>query len=380
MKFSYMSWSLVLTGLIMGAGCDGDTGVCEYSDSDGFATNCSLAPGSSAIRLNEFSSSGADQVEIVNTSDSNVDIGTWLLTDDVPAQRVDEYSPQGDEEKFVFPANTVIPAKGYVVIPKGSADLAHLFGISKNGEIISLVAPNGELIDQAQSLRQQAKPSFCRIPDGVGEWETCEATFGGANTPVKCGNGIIDANEECDGTNLGEASCTSIADVFIGGELSCTANCVLERRGCQTNAPCDAQAIVLNEVCHKNADCGVAEVTNGDWLEIYNSSDEPAQLGGCTIRVTKDGVVQLETKLVWVAGYETLAIPAGGFALIDNVEDLFDAGAQEDVFLLNAQGELINSLKTSTALSVDGDLLSSPCTIDQVGDTPTPGLENQCTP
>ena len=92
------------------------------------------------------------------------------------------------------------------------------------------------------------------------------------------------------------------------------------------------------------------------------------------------GEVQLETKLVWVAGYENLSIPAKGFALINDVEDLFDAGSQEDVYLLNDGGGLINSLKTSTALSVDGDSLSSVCTIDQEGNTPTPGQANQCTP
>ena len=102
--------------------------------------------------------------------------------------------------------------------------------------------------------------------------------------------------------------------------------------------------------------------------------------GGCSIRVSKAGEVQLETRFVWIPGYETLSIPSKGFVLINDVEDLFDAGSDEDVYLLDSNGGLINGLATSTALSVDGDSSSSVCTIDQEGDTPTPGESNQCTP
>jgi hypothetical protein len=39
----------------------------------------------------------------------------------------------------------------------------------------------------------------------------------------RCGNGTIDAGEQCDGTNLGGATCTSIGMGFIGGTLRCQA-------------------------------------------------------------------------------------------------------------------------------------------------------------
>ena len=380
MSLALKKLSLILILCLTFAACGSDSESCEYSDSSGFAKDCDAPSGADSIRLNEFSSSGDDSIEILNIGDSTVDIGTWILTDDVAVQRIDEYSPKSDEEKFVFPSGTVIPAKGYVVIPKGSVELAHLFGISKKGDIISLVAPNGELIDQAQSTDKSAKPSYCRVPDGTGDWQTCEATFGSENIAVKCGNGAIDGMEECDGSEFGGATCSSVSEVFTGGTLSCTSNCTLERRACETNASCDADSLVLNEVCHKNLNCGVTDVTSGDWLEIYNSGDSEASVGGCSIRVSKAGEVQLETRFVWIPGYETLSIPSKGFVLINDVEDLFDAGSDEDVYLLDSNGGLINGLATSTALSVDGDSSSSVCTIDQEGDTPTPGESNQCTP
>ena len=72
-----------------------------------------------------------------------------------------------------------------------------------------MVAPNGELIDQAQSTNKSAKPSYCRVPDGTGDWQTCEATFGAENIAFKCGNGVVDTSEECDGSELGGATCSS---------------------------------------------------------------------------------------------------------------------------------------------------------------------------
>ncbi len=364
--------------VLLSSACADEAQLCDYSQDLGFASHCSSIVGTDSIRLNEFSSNGDDHIEVMNTSDSVVDIGTWILTDDVKAQRIDDYDPRGDDEKFVFPKGAVIPSGGYVVIPKGAGELLHSFGISKNGEVVSLIAPNGTLVDQAQSTKGVAQPSFCRIPDGHGEWQTCEETFGSSNLAVKCGDGVKDDLEQCDGSDLGGLSCSDVSSAFTGGTLSCSSSCNLDRSRCETNAPCDAETVVLNEVCHKNTECGVAGVTKGDWLEIYNSSESEASLGGCSIRVVKSGEIQLETKFAWVAGYEALVVPPRGFVLIDDVEDLFKAGRAEDVVLVDVDNEPINSLTTSTALSVDGDLTSSMCTIGQSSNTPTPGQPNAC--
>ena len=82
------------------------------------------------------------------------------LTDQVEAQRIDTYDPLGDSEKFVFPTGTVIASGAYVVIPKGDAELAHSFGISKDADIISLVSPNGKLVDQSSAGPDEAEPSL----------------------------------------------------------------------------------------------------------------------------------------------------------------------------------------------------------------------------
>ena len=50
-----------------------------------------------------------------------------------------------------------------------------------------------------------------------------------------CGDGIIEAGEQCDGANLGAASCAS--NGFSGGTLSCNSNCTINTSSCVISAP-----------------------------------------------------------------------------------------------------------------------------------------------
>lgn len=48
--------------------------------------------------------------------------------------------------------------------------------------------------------------------------------------PLPCGNGMIDEGEDCDGANLGDATCASRG--FPGGELACGDACTFDDSGC----------------------------------------------------------------------------------------------------------------------------------------------------
>ena len=48
-----------------------------------------------------------------------------------------------------------------------------------------------------------------------------------------CGNGQIDKGEECDGNNLGEATCAALG--FDGGDVTCADNCTLDTAACSYN-------------------------------------------------------------------------------------------------------------------------------------------------
>ena len=373
--------TLLLAQLLIGCSGSSDTSSCQFDMASGFDTrDCDIEGLDGEVVLNEFTAAGNDEIELFNASSESIDIGGWLLTDQVEAQRIDTYDPLGDSEKFVFPTGTVIASGAYVVIPKGDAELAHSFGISKDADIISLVSPNGKLVDQSSAGPDEAEPSYCRVPDGEGEWQKCESTFGTSNIPFACGNGVLDEGEACDGTLLGDATCSSVASIFNGGELGCSSDCQFVVETCTSDAPCDSGAVVLNEVCHKNSACGVDGVTSGDWLELYNPTDEAAEVSGCYIQVIDQGVQQRRVLIGSIAEFESATLAPGAFWLVADNGTLFKAGKDESVILLDAEQNEINSLITSSALSRDGDSQSAACRIDDGVNQSTPGSSNSCSP
>ena len=382
--FKTGKWIVVLSVLITAAqGCSdsSDSSQCTFDATNGFdASECVVEGVDNGIVLNEFTADGNDEVELLNVSDTAINIGGWLLTDQVEAQRVDTYDPLSDDEKFIFPAGTTVAPGAYVVIAKGSGELEHSFGISKESDIVSLVAPNGALVDQAGADNDQASPSYCRVPDGTGAWQTCEATFGSQNRPFLCGNGTLDNEEQCDGTALGQATCSSVIGIFDGGALSCNVDCTFNVDSCTSSAPCDSDAVVLNEVCHKNSVCGVEGTTTGDWIEVHNPTDQRAELSGCYIQVIDDNVVQRRVLIGSVSGYETATLEPGGFWLVSGNDTLFKAGKDEQVLLLDGEQNEINGLVTSSALVQDGNVSGGSCRIDDGMSSSTPGDANNCSP
>jgi hypothetical protein len=69
----------------------------------------------------------------------------------------------------------------------------------------------------------------------VGSWNALQSLAASAVNitatvnPV-CGNGVIESGEQCDGSNLGGASCVSLG--FSGGTLSCNSNCAFNTSQC----------------------------------------------------------------------------------------------------------------------------------------------------
>ena len=86
--------------------------------------------------------------------------------------------------------------------------------------------------------------------------------YGAVNyAPPVCGNEIIEGTEECDLTDLGEATCGSLG--FSGGTLACSAeSCTFDTRGC--TAP---TCTVVPGECNCNGKCAKNEAsTCGDCL------------------------------------------------------------------------------------------------------------------
>lgn len=75
---------------------------------------------------------------------------------------------------------------------------------------------------------------FCQAPScAPGEEALCDTGCGGYTCQPSsdaCGNGVIDIGEDCDGSNLGGATCGDFG--CSSGSLSCALDCTLDTTGC----------------------------------------------------------------------------------------------------------------------------------------------------
>src|SRR5690242_13529784 len=65
---------------------------------------------------------------------------------------------------------------------------------------------------------------------GCGDGNNDNIFLGGG-----CGDGVVDADEQCDGSNLDGATCVSRG--FASGTLSCTASCHFDTSQCTGTGP-----------------------------------------------------------------------------------------------------------------------------------------------
>lgn len=266
--------------------CAGD---CKSFDASG----CEAGGGDATVVLNEVTSQGAttgpfadkgDAIELFNNGDTMVDLTGWKLADDATFPV---------DKTYVFPPGSAIAPGEFLVLvayDDVSATGELPFGISaSNEETLTLADADSATVDELIFQGGDAVVSYCRLPDGTGAWQACDQTLGEANAAASqtCGDGKLDGTEICDGKELGGATCKSLG--FSGGELGCTATCVLDPSGCETG-----QMVAINEL----------ESTD-DQIELYNAGAVMVDISGW---ILTDDVVDanydpdLDTeKLTWPA-------------------------------------------------------------------------------
>ncbi|MCA0375538.1 MAG: lamin tail domain-containing protein [Gemmatimonadetes bacterium] len=256
------------------------------------AQSLSLAAG---IKVNEVESSGGvpgDWVEFYNAGSVAVDLGGYQFLDN-----------DNTHTPYVIPANTIVQPGGFLVLDETQLG----FGLGA-GDEARLFAPDGTTLVDSYAWTAHSSLTYGRCPDGTGAWATTSISTKGA------------AND-----------CSVL--------------------------------IRINEVESQN---GVP----GDWVELYNPSSSPVDIGGYVFR--DNGTV----------GYTLPAgttIPANGYYVIDEAALPFGIGAPDEARLFRPDG---TTLVDSYAWSAHAATTYGRCP-DGTGGfvttaAPTKGAANSC--
>ncbi|GAB4055489.1 hypothetical protein GCM10028810_67920 [Spirosoma litoris] len=139
---------------------------------------------SNARTITDGSGSYEDWFEIYNPNSTTVNIGGYYLSDN---STLTKYRlPTGSSQ-------TIIPANGYLLIWASdvtSRGPLHVgFKLSANGEMVSLVQPNGTtIVDQVTFGPQRTDVSWGRQPDGSATWFYFQRTNAVNNTSPGASN------------------------------------------------------------------------------------------------------------------------------------------------------------------------------------------------
>ncbi len=264
-----------------------------------------------------------DWVEIANTSDSPFDLSGYALSDT-------EGKP-----KYPFPAGTVVPARGYLVVwCDGDLGGGYApFALKKDGgESVCLMNGSSVTIDKVDTIRCSAGQSLIRSADG-GLVPTDEPTPGFSNDAA------------------GRQSYLASRAVESSGEL------------------------LLSEIMSSNSLYPAPDGSCPDWIEVYNPTDHPVSLMGYKLSDREDkpkysfpadGVIGSGEYLVVWCGQELQGDYAAPFALSGNGGETVALTGPDSLLCDSAALPALES-NTTWARSVSGW---------GVSDKPTPGWPN----
>lgn len=156
------------------------------------------------VVINELAPDGApDFVELFNPSSTAFSLAGYFIAD---TDGLGE-PPADPTHRVLLPAGATIPPGGFVVIamnvdpPAGMTEtpvgpvspcpvagvascFQTAFGVGRTMETLALLTSDGREVaraDYAGDLRG-AEQSYCRVPDGTGDFAMCVSTPGAANT------------------------------------------------------------------------------------------------------------------------------------------------------------------------------------------------------
>jgi hypothetical protein len=122
-----------------------------------------------------------DWIELYNITASPLNLGGLFLSDSY-----------ANPKKYTFPANTIIPAHGYLVLwaDENASTTSYLhcnFKLSTGGEQLLLTNETGKVLDSLSFGTQLDDISLARCPNGTGKFKASIPTFNASNCPDAIG-------------------------------------------------------------------------------------------------------------------------------------------------------------------------------------------------
>lgn len=267
------------------------------------------SPFAGQIVINEVSSEGMDEIEFLNLQAASVDLSGWSYSDQALVPR----DANAETHRFVFPAGTTVSGGAYLVVSK---DTEHTFGLSGAGDSVWLFDADELLVDIVTWGIDEAVPSYCRQPNGMGAFETCaEKTLGARN----------------DGASEGDAGPSEAENLPSENDAGMAEDGGFDSRNADAGQP--TYNVVINEVT-SSAD---------DVIELKNTGMEDIDLSGWWF--TDDGYDPLDGT-TFDHRYDLTTgsvIPPGGYLVfVKNEHHSFGLGAEDAVSLFDDEGILVD--------------------------------------
>jgi len=144
----------------------------------------------------------------------------------------------------------------------------------------------------------------------------------GPDAAPGCGDGVLDSNEVCDGTDLGGETCEGLG--YESGVLGCDGFCVLNESGCQAFAVCGDGVVDATEVCDDGnsrdwdgcTQCGISEFLVNS--ETAGNQGEPALIpvGEGFVAVWSGDGAGAGERRVWGQRFDSFATADGAPFLV----------------------------------------------------------------
>lgn len=303
-----------------------------------------------------FDSNDDEWVELFNPTSSPVDLNGCYLSE----------SGESVANGYQFPAGSIIPAGGFVVIYGGDdgKNGNSLGALSNSGDTVTFSAPDQSVIDSVTYGDEDAENdiTYRRYPDGAatfdrsiscapGDTTTGCPSPGSSNglapspTPTNTATPSPTATE----TNTPSPTPTNTAT----GAPTFTPSPTPTNTATATPFPAGLDDLVINEVLADPASSSdwngdtVTSATdsgNDEWIEIYNSGSSSVSLLDC--------YVADDDKTTYDEGYRfgNVTIPAGGYVVVFGA----DLGTNNEDF-----GGLNNGGDTVLLYKPDGTVIDT---------------------